>query len=154
MTKSITDEAISTLYSNISEGKIICIADLGCSSRSSAFLAVSQIIKTIDKERIKKGHKLLEFYVFLNDLPSNDFNTIFQMLPAFKENLRKQNMEKDELFDLPNCFVMGVAGSFYTRLFGSDSLHFVHSSYSLHWLSQICISISKPNKYKIFWSIN
>ncbi|XP_047268214.1 S-adenosyl-L-methionine:benzoic acid/salicylic acid carboxyl methyltransferase 1-like [Capsicum annuum] len=32
-----------------------------------------------------------------------------------------------------NCF----AGSFYTRLFPSKSLHFGHSSYSLHWLSQV-----------------
>ncbi|XP_069153311.1 S-adenosyl-L-methionine:benzoic acid/salicylic acid carboxyl methyltransferase 3-like isoform X2 [Solanum lycopersicum] len=59
MTKSITDEAISSLYNNLSSRETICIADLG------------------------------------------------------------------------------VAGSFYTRLFPSNSLHFVHSSYSLHWLSQI-----------------
>ncbi|CDY54689.1 BnaC01g42250D [Brassica napus] len=35
------------------------------------------------------------------------------------------------------CFVSGVPGSFYSRLFPSKSLHFVHSSLSLHWLSKV-----------------
>ncbi|XP_025886537.1 S-adenosyl-L-methionine:benzoic acid/salicylic acid carboxyl methyltransferase 2-like isoform X2 [Solanum lycopersicum] len=71
MTKSITDEAISSLYNNLSSRETICIADLG------------------------------------------------------------------------------VAGSFYTRLFPSNSLHFVHSSYSLHWLSQVPDGI-KNNKGNIY----
>ena len=143
MTKSITDEAISSLYNNLSSRETICIADLGCSSGPNTFLSVSQFIQTIDKERKKKGrHKAPEFHVFLNDLPSNDFNTIFRLLPTFHQSLRKQNMGEDgSLFDPSNCFVTGVAGSFYTRLFPSNSLHFVHSSYSLHWLSQVCINL-------------
>nr|GMD74194.1 salicylate carboxymethyltransferase-like [Ipomoea batatas]GMD77738.1 salicylate carboxymethyltransferase-like [Ipomoea batatas] len=36
-----------------------------------------------------------------------------------------------------HCFFAGVGGSFYGRLFPSNTLHFVHSSNSLHWLSQI-----------------
>ncbi|KAK4738396.1 hypothetical protein R3W88_002093 [Solanum pinnatisectum] len=35
------------------------------------------------------------------------------------------------------CIAELVAGSFYTRLFPSKRLHFVHSSYSLHWLSKV-----------------
>ncbi|XP_027771951.1 salicylate carboxymethyltransferase-like isoform X2 [Solanum pennellii] len=151
MTKSITDEAISSLYNNLSSRETICIADLGCSSGPNTFLSVSQFIQTIDKERKKKGrHKSPEFHVFLNDLPSNDFNTIFQLLPTFHQSLRKQNMGEDGLlFDPSNCFVTGVAGSFYTRLFPSNSLHFVHSSYSLHWLSQVPDGI-KNNKGNIY----
>ncbi|KAG5611515.1 hypothetical protein H5410_022796 [Solanum commersonii] len=126
--KSITDEAIPSLYNNLSPRETICIVDLGCSAGPNTFLPVSQLIQTIDKERKNKGHKSLEFHVFLNDLPSNDFNTIFH------ESLWKKNMGEDGLFDPANCFVTGVAGSFYTRLFPSNSLHFVHSSYSLHWL--------------------
>ncbi|MCD9641736.1 hypothetical protein HAX54_028163 [Datura stramonium] len=131
MTKSITDEAISALYRSLFPAETICIADLGCSSGPNTFLTITELIKTIDKERNAKGHKLPEFHIFLNDLPSNDFNSIFQSLHEFHEDLRKQNIGVDGLF------VTGVAGSFYTRLFPSNCLHFVHSSYSLHWLSQV-----------------
>ncbi|KAI3968510.1 hypothetical protein MKX01_007820, partial [Papaver californicum] len=34
-------------------------------------------------------------------------------------------------------FVAGMPGTFYGRLFPSNTVHFVHSSYSLHWLSQV-----------------
>ncbi|KAL3371008.1 hypothetical protein AABB24_007839 [Solanum stoloniferum] len=90
MTNSITDEAISSLYNNLSPRETICIADLDCSSGPNTFLPVSQLIQTIDKERKNKGHKSLKFHVFLNDLPSNDFNTIFRLLPTFHESLRKK----------------------------------------------------------------
>ncbi|KAH0670185.1 hypothetical protein KY290_025604 [Solanum tuberosum] len=144
MTKSITDEAISALYNNIFPREIIRIADLGCSSGPNTFLTITELIKTIDKERKKKGHKSLEFLIFLNDLPSNDFNRIFRSLSTFyEEDLRKYNMGRDELF------VAGVAGSFYTRLFPSNSLHFIHSSYSLHWLSQVPDGIEN-NKGNIY----
>nr|XP_009790768.1 PREDICTED: salicylate carboxymethyltransferase-like [Nicotiana sylvestris] len=133
MTKSIRDEAIAALYRSLSP-ETICIADLGCSSGPNTFLVISGLIKTIYEECKSNGQKQSpEFHVFLNDLPGNDFNTIFRSLPAFYEDLRKQ---MGDGFD-PNCFVTGVAGSFYTRLFPSQSLHFVHSSYSLHWISQV-----------------
>ncbi|KAG5627245.1 hypothetical protein H5410_012463 [Solanum commersonii] len=138
MTKSITDEAISALYRGLSTGETICIAELSCSSGPNTFLPVSQLIQTIREECTSNGQQFPEFHVFLNDLPGNDFYTIFQLLPTFHEDLKKQNMRSgDGLFDPPNCFVAGVAGSFYTRLFPSKKLHFVHSSYSLHWLSQV-----------------
>ncbi|KAK4738397.1 hypothetical protein R3W88_002094 [Solanum pinnatisectum] len=138
MTKSITDEAISALYRSLSNGETICIAELGCSSGPNTFLPVSQLIKTIREECTSNGQQLPEFHVFLNDLPGNDFNTIFRLLPRFHEDLKKQNMRSgDGLFDPSYCFVAGVAGSFYTRLFPSKKLHFVHSAYSLHWLSQV-----------------
>uniref|UniRef100_A0A1U7WQ92 Salicylate carboxymethyltransferase-like n=1 Tax=Nicotiana sylvestris TaxID=4096 RepID=A0A1U7WQ92_NICSY len=133
MTKSIRDEAIAALYRSLSP-ETICIADLGCSSGPNTFLVISGLIKTIYEECKSNGQKQSpEFHVFLNDLPGNDFNTIFRSLPAFYEDLRKQ---MGDGFD-PNCFVTGVAGSFYTRLFPSQSLHFVHSSYSIHWISQV-----------------
>ncbi|XP_060215480.1 S-adenosyl-L-methionine:benzoic acid/salicylic acid carboxyl methyltransferase 2-like [Lycium barbarum] len=135
MTKPITDEAISALYHSLSP-KTICIADLGCSTGPNTLLAVSELIKTIHDECKSNGQQSPAFHVFLNDLPSNDFNTIFRSLSAFHEDLRNQNMGGDG-FGPPNCFVAGVAGSFYTRLFPFKSLHFVHSSYSLHWLSQV-----------------
>ncbi|KAL4185725.1 hypothetical protein AMTRI_Chr10g232120 [Amborella trichopoda] len=41
-------------------------------------------------------------------------------------------------------FVAGVSNSFYAGLFPANSRHFVHSSYSLHWLSQ---ALKKGNVY-------
>ncbi|XP_021732138.1 caffeine synthase 1-like [Chenopodium quinoa] len=36
----------------------------------------------------------------------------------------------------PSCFLMGVPGSYYDVLFPRNSLHFVHSNFTLHWLSK------------------
>nr|ANR02536.1 benzoic acid carboxyl methyltransferase [synthetic construct]CAF31508.1 S-adenosyl-L-methionine:benzoic acid/salicylic acid carboxyl methyltransferase [Nicotiana suaveolens] len=133
MTKSIRDEAIYALYRSLSP-EAICIADLGCSSGPNTFLTISELIKTIYEESKINGQKQSpEFQVFLNDLPGNDFNTIFRSLPALYEDLRKH---MGDGFGT-NCFVAGVAGSFYNRLFPSNSVHFVHSSFSLHWLSRV-----------------
>ncbi|KAL0432096.1 UNVERIFIED_CONTAM: Salicylate carboxymethyltransferase [Sesamum radiatum] len=49
----------------------------------------------------------------------------------------------------PYCFLSGVPGSFYGRLFAAKSLHFVHSSYSLMWLSKVPerLEMNKANIY-------
>ncbi|KAE8669982.1 hypothetical protein F3Y22_tig00112206pilonHSYRG00074 [Hibiscus syriacus] len=39
--------------------------------------------------------------------------------------------------DFGPCFIAAVPGTFYGRLFPNNFLHFVHSSYSLHWRSQV-----------------
>uniref|UniRef100_M1CWB2 S-adenosyl-L-methionine: salicylic acid carboxyl methyltransferase n=1 Tax=Solanum tuberosum TaxID=4113 RepID=M1CWB2_SOLTU len=124
MTKPITDQAISDLYCSLFP-ETLCIADLGCSSGANTFLVVSELVK-------KHNLQSPEYYFRFNDLPGNDFNTIFRSLGEFEQNLKKQIGE-----GLGPCFFSGVAGSFYTRLFPSKSLHFVHSSYSLMWLSQV-----------------
>lgn len=134
------------------------IADLGCSSGPNTLLVLSNIIDNVHAICQKKNLKAPEFQVFLNDLPDNDFNTIFKMLPPFYAKVKK---EKGDKFGA--CFVSGVSGSFYTRLFPCRSLHFVHSSYSLHWLSQVPENLennkgniymskkSPPNVYEAYW---
>ncbi|KAK8669746.1 hypothetical protein V6N13_107170 [Hibiscus sabdariffa] len=130
----------------------VTIVDLGCSSGPNAFYAVSKIVNVMYKRCCELGRSEPEFRVFLNDLPGNDFNTIFQSLPAFQEKLQEGNGPKFE-----PLYVAGVPGSFYGRLFPSKTLHFVHSSSSLHWLSQVTpelIDRERPliNKGKIFIS--
>lgn len=108
---------------------------LGCSSSESNTLSVvSDLIETVEDARRDIGNGPVEYQVYLNDLPKNDFNTIFQSLSSFKDKLKQQLGD-----DFGHCFVNGVPGSFYGRLFPSNHLHFVHSSYSLHWLSQVCM---------------
>lgn len=130
--KPITDEAITSLYTNLNP-KTICIADLGCSSGPNTFLAVSNLVRAVENQRKKLGRRQSpEFQIYLNDLPSNDFNTIFRSLPKHQDDFRR---EMKDGFGVP--FFNAVAGSFYGRLFPTDSLHFVHSSFTLHWLSQV-----------------
>lgn len=107
------------------------IADLGCSSGPNTLTVVTEILNTIDATCRFLNKKPPAFQVFLNDLPGNDFNTIFQSLPSFYERLKK---EKGATFG--PCFVTGMPGSFYGRLFPTNFMHIIHSSYSLHWLSQ------------------
>ncbi|CAI9108649.1 OLC1v1008307C1 [Oldenlandia corymbosa var. corymbosa] len=102
MTRPITEAAITDLYNTISP-KTWCIADLGCSSGPNTFMVVFDLIKTVDKRRKTLGLESPEYQIFLNDLPSNDFNTIFKSVPEFQEKLRNE-MEAG----FGQCFVTGV----------------------------------------------
>lgn len=129
--KTVIEEAIlGILCEKIPES--IGIADLGCSSGPNSLLVISEIMDIIHAKCRNLGCPSPEFRVSLNDLPGNDFNSIFESFPAF---FKKQKQEKGIGFG--RCYISGVAGSFYDRLFPDKSLHFVHSSSSLHWLSQV-----------------
>ncbi|GAB2250294.1 hypothetical protein Droror1_Dr00013653 [Drosera rotundifolia] len=110
------------------------IADLGCSSGPNALTVISEIIEFTCAACQRLNHRVPEFHVFLNHLPGNDFNTLFRMFPSFhkklKDDANKRGLEVQ-------CFISGVPRSFYARLFPFQFLHFVHSNYSLHWLSQV-----------------
>ncbi|KAL5752617.1 hypothetical protein ACOSQ2_023124 [Xanthoceras sorbifolium] len=114
------------------------VADLGCSSGPNTFLVISEILDTIHATCQQFNQKSPEIQVFLNDLPENDFNSIFKSLPAFY-----QRVEGDSFGP---CFVSGVPGSFYERLFPSRSIHFIHSSYSVHWLSKVPENLGSNKK--------
>ncbi|KAF5463107.1 hypothetical protein F2P56_019048 [Juglans regia] len=144
MTMPIIEEAMTNLYSSTLPSSLV-IADLGCSSGHNSLFVVSELIKIVEKLRQKSGHQSLEIQVLLNDLPGNDFNTIFKSLPSIQKNLSNQLEAKDA----GPYFFSGVPGSFYGRLFMKKSLHFLHSSYSLHWLSQVPEQIEN-NKRNIY----
>ncbi|XP_012831437.1 PREDICTED: benzoate carboxyl methyltransferase-like [Erythranthe guttata] len=127
----VLDEAIKDMITDIGFPKCFKIADLGCSSGPNALSVISRIIEKI--EHLSKENNN-EYEVFLSDLHGNDFNNLFKMLPDFYEKLNINNPST-------RCFVSGLPGSFYGRLFPRNSLDFVHSSYSLHWLSQVIIII-------------
>ncbi|KAF7848618.1 hypothetical protein BT93_L1796 [Corymbia citriodora subsp. variegata] len=140
MTKPIVEAAVTALFSTTATNfpASLAIADLGCSTGRNALFAVSEIISImIDLCKATK-QELPEFQVFLNDLPGNDFNTIFSsFLPRFQEKLSEQMKSKNGAGVMLPCFFSGVPGSFYGRLFPRESLHLIHSSYSLMWLSQV-----------------
>ncbi|KAI5353832.1 hypothetical protein L3X38_006726 [Prunus dulcis] len=135
ITKPIIHDAVQEiLRSNNIES--MGIADLGCSSGPNTLLLISEIIDAIIRTKsCSLGLHLsatTELRVFLNDLFSNDFNNIFMSLPAFYNKLKQEKGP-----ELGSLFISATPGSFYGRLFPARSLHFVHSSSSLHWLSQV-----------------
>ncbi|XP_028807226.1 salicylate carboxymethyltransferase-like [Neltuma alba] len=131
LTKPIREEAITNLHSRMLPPSL-AIADLGCSSGPNTFFVVSEVIRTVEKLCRHLNQQSPEYQVFLNDLPGNDFNNIFRSLGSFKDKLSREMVS-----GVGPCFLSGIPGSFYGRLFPSKSLHFVHSSYSLMWLSQV-----------------
>ena len=136
-----------TIMDMIEKDKVLeCykIADLGCSSGPNSLLVISNIIDIIHVLCMKKNQISPEYEVSLNDLFENDFNTIFKSLAPFYDKLK---VEKGPKFG--PCFISGVVGSFYGRLFRRKSLHFVHSSYCLHWTSQVPEEIEN-NKRNIY----
>ncbi|KAL2461686.1 S-adenosyl-L-methionine-dependent methyltransferase superfamily protein [Abeliophyllum distichum] len=111
------------------------IADLGCSVGPNTFFAVQNILESVKVKYKTHEHytKIPEFQVFFNDHSMNDFNTLFECLPPSRE-----------------YYASGVPGSFYSRLFLRASVHFVHSSYSLHWLSQVPKEVT--NRKELAWN--
>ncbi|PIA36696.1 hypothetical protein AQUCO_03300127v1 [Aquilegia coerulea] len=141
--KPIVEEAITDLYCK-TVPRSMAIADLGCSSGPNTLLVISEIVEAISLMCQKLGHRSPELQVYLNDLPGNDFNTIFKSIPFFVE---KHRTDKENEFG--PCFMSGIPGSFYERLFPAETLDFVHSSNSLHYLSQVPHGIEN-NKGNIY----
>ncbi|KZV20068.1 S-adenosyl-L-methionine-dependent methyltransferase superfamily protein [Dorcoceras hygrometricum] len=124
------------------------MVDLGCATGPNTFSVLTRVIDTIQHLRRNGNQDSQEFQVFLNDLPDNDFNGLFKLAESLKE-------EKGLVFgSRSRCFVYGVPGSFYTRLFPRNSLHFAFSSCSLHWLSQVPQGLVRQNKENIYISIS
>uniref|UniRef100_A0A0E0HPP8 Jasmonate O-methyltransferase n=1 Tax=Oryza nivara TaxID=4536 RepID=A0A0E0HPP8_ORYNI len=110
--------------------KSMAIADLGCSSGPNALTLVSAALDAIHHHCAQQQQPPPEVCVFLNDLPSNDFNSVAKSLATLKHSY-------GDLDDPVVITGIGmIPGSFYERLFPCGSLHFVCSSNSLHWLSK------------------
>ncbi|CAA0820694.1 S-adenosyl-L-methionine-dependent methyltransferases superfamily protein [Striga hermonthica] len=117
------------------------VADLGCSFGPNALFVIWRIIGKIEELCKENGYGLgPELEVFLNDLPENDFNNVFMMLPEFYQKLNNNHENTnnmDVISQRPKTFIYGLPGSFYGRLVPRNSLNFVHSSYGLQWRSQV-----------------
>ncbi|KAK2387134.1 indole-3-acetate O-methyltransferase [Trifolium repens] len=130
------------------------VVDLGCSCGINTINVMDVIIKHITKRYEALGFNPPEFSAFFSDLPSNDFNTLFQLLPP----LANYGVSMEECLAANNhrsYFAAGVPGSFYRRLFPARSVDFFHSAFSLHWLSQVPDSVQDKrsnayNKGRVF----
>ncbi|KAJ4824153.1 hypothetical protein Tsubulata_033621 [Turnera subulata] len=132
-TRPILEEAVTKLCLESLPEDCLSMVDMGCSSGPNTLLPLWEIIETIDSTCSKLNQKAPAIQFFLNDLPGNDFDTVFRsLLPNFYDKLEKEKFDK-----LGPCYVAAMPGSFYGRLFPDNSLHFVHSSYGVHFLSQV-----------------
>ncbi|KAM7272344.1 hypothetical protein ACFE04_027007 [Oxalis oulophora] len=138
--KPVTQQALLEMLSK-GVPESLGIADLGCSSGANTLKVITEIIGVVYVKCSDLGCPSPELRVALNDLPSNDFNDIFLQLPDFYKNLKAEKGTEV----LP-CYICAMPGSFYGRLFPNRSLHFVHSSSSLHWLSQVPPSLESNGK--------
>ncbi|XP_042478020.1 loganic acid O-methyltransferase-like isoform X2 [Macadamia integrifolia] len=126
ISKARIDDAIAKKLDikspSFTKSTALCIADLGCSVGPNTFIAMQNIVEAIKLKYGSEGlsSQIPDFQVFFQDHVSNDFNTLFASLPP----------------DRP-YFATGVPGSFHGRLFPKASLHLVHSSIALHWLSMV-----------------
>ncbi|CAA0400600.1 putative SAM dependent carboxyl methyltransferase [Arabidopsis thaliana] len=139
ITNPILVKNTEEMLTNLDFPKCIKVADLGCSSGQNTFLAMSEIVNTINVLCQKWNQSRPEIDCCLNDLPTNDFNTTFKFITFFNKKLTSNG----------SCFVSGVPGSFYSRLFPRKSLHFIYSIYSIHFLSKVPDGLEK-NKMSVY----
>ncbi|GAB2288414.1 hypothetical protein Dimus_022747 [Dionaea muscipula] len=148
-TKPVLEAAIESLFSEQLLQwpiKVFRAADLGCAAGPNTFLVISTVKATVRRKCEELGIESPDVEFYLNDLPGNDFNSLFRDLPRLDED------DDDTRF-----FVMGVPGSFHGRLFPRSSLHLVHSNFSVHWLSKVPPGLTTEeglpvNKGKIYIS--
>ncbi|KAJ8421637.1 hypothetical protein Cgig2_007499 [Carnegiea gigantea] len=125
------------------------VVDLGCSCGSNTIHVIDVMVNHMTKRFKASGSEPPEFSAFFSDLPSNDFNTLFQLLPPYCHYNRHGgvasgggSMEECLAADKHRSyFAAGVPGSFYRRLFPARSIDVFHSAFSLHWLSQVPESV-------------
>ncbi|XP_059632286.1 probable caffeine synthase 4 [Cornus florida] len=127
ITKPVLQNAVQSLFTKgLHQQKVLKIADLGCSAGPNTFSVISTVKDSVEKKCKEMNCQTPELQFYLNDLPGNDFNTLFKGLPSVCDQSEGAS-----------CYAMGVPGSFYGRLLPRNSLHLAYSSYSVHWLSQV-----------------
>ncbi|CAL4909932.1 unnamed protein product [Urochloa decumbens] len=127
VTRKVRRDMAAALYRARGRPASLAIADLGCATGPNALLMVSDAVEAVLAEsrnnKAGAGAPPPQLHVFLNDLPANDFNAVFRLLPSSP-------------LAAAGCLVSAWPGSFYGRLFPDDSLDYVVSSSSLHFLSK------------------
>jgi indole-3-acetate O-methyltransferase len=116
---------------------LLTAADLGCSCGRSSLVVADAIVQHMTKLCRGRGKHVdavaaadPEFWFYFSDLPSNDFNTLFSLLPPHAASSGDGSGRR--------YFAAAVPGSFHDRLFPERSIDVFTSTFCLHWLSQVC----------------
>ncbi|GLJ28222.1 hypothetical protein SUGI_0554340 [Cryptomeria japonica] len=150
--KPILERAIfenMRLMSNV--GGIFRVADFGCGTGKNTLVVVDTIVNAV--KRSFEEHEMPEFEVYFVDLPSNDFNSLFRMLPPHRPDYADVDNDGDNNPLAGRSYIAGaVCGSHFRRLLPRKSLHFCHSSLSLHWLSRVPESVQQRRSPSVYVS--
>jgi jasmonate O-methyltransferase len=130
--KTMMEENLKLFMSNITSNGCWKIVDLGCSSGPNTLIVIYNIMNIIYNISLKLNHGTPMFQIYLNDLFENDFNVIFKLLPDFYQIIQQERGD-----NVGGCFINATPGNFYGRLFPHNYINIFHSSYCLHWLSQV-----------------
>lgn len=134
-TKPVLDKAVRQVCMALHPRAMI-VADLGFSVDANTLLFVSDVINTVADAQHHDELRChpMELQFFLNDLSGNDFNQVFKSVKQFTKSIAASHPKG---VALPPFYISGLPGSYYTRLFPCQSVHLFHSSYCLHWRSQM-----------------
>ncbi|XP_042512065.1 3,7-dimethylxanthine N-methyltransferase CkTbS-like isoform X2 [Macadamia integrifolia] len=95
--KPILEKAIEDLLSEGFSSDVLTVADLGCSFGPNTFSVITTIKRRVEKTCNELGVKQPELQVFLNDLPGNDFNSMFKFFSANYEQLEGERSSSEGL---------------------------------------------------------
>nr|AEV40944.1 putative jasmonate O-methyltransferase [Oryza punctata] len=136
---------------------LLTAADLGCSCGHNTLIVADAIVEHMTSKLRSSSFEDQddgdaadpEFCFYFCDLPSNDFNTFFHLLPQHATAAAGNGSGR-------RYFAAAVPGSsFHNRLFPRQSIDVFTSTFSLHWLSQVPEGVADNrsaayNKDKVF----
>jgi hypothetical protein len=102
----------------------IVIADYGSSQGRNSLLPMRVAIEVV-RARIESERPI---FVFHEDLPENDFNTLFAVLDRDPQSY---------LLNAPNVYPCGIGRSFYKSVLPRSHVHLGWCSYAAMWISRI-----------------
>ena len=102
----------------------VVLADYGSSQGKNSLVPMQVAIRSL-RQRLGPASPISVFHI---DQPSNDFNTLFEVLDADPDRY---------VFDDPSVFPAAVGRSFYEQVLPPGSVHLGWCSYAAVWLSRV-----------------
>jgi hypothetical protein len=106
------------------EDRPVVIADYGSSQGKNSLAPIQIAIRNL-RSRVGSNRPIFVFHV---DQPSNDFNSLFEVLSCDPDRYA---------LDETNVFPCAIGRSFYEQVLPPDSVHLGWCSYAAVWLSRI-----------------
>lgn len=119
----LLEKAIQNLKLDL-DGRPVIIADYGSSQGKNSLAPVHFAIRNL-RSRIGENRPIVVFHI---DQPTNDFNSLFEVLANDPDRYVLQE---------PHAFPCAIGRSFYENVLPPESVHLGWSSYAAVWLSRI-----------------